>query len=73
MEDRWIALKQTEGEGQTIYVRVDAISALAPAGLGTRVWIHGTPVLVEEAPQQMIQKLKAAKPLLSPAKGEGRG
>jgi hypothetical protein len=68
MEDRWIALKQAEGEGQTVYVRVDAISALAPSGPGTRVWIHGTPVLVEETPQQVLQKLKAPKPLLSPPK-----
>ena len=72
MEDRWVALKQAEGDRQTVYVRVDAISALAQSGLGSRVWVHGTPVLVEETPQQVLQKLKAPKPLLAPPKGEGR-
>ena len=64
MEDKWISLKQAEGDRQSIFVRVDAISALAPSGLGSRVWIHGTPVLVEETPQQVLQKLKAPKPLM---------
>jgi len=68
MEDRWLTLKQSEEERQTIYVRVDAISAFAPAGHGTRVWIHGTPVLVEETPQQVLQKLKAPKPLTASPK-----
>jgi hypothetical protein len=62
MEDKWISLKQAEGDRQAVYVRVDAITA--PSGLGSRVWIHGTPVLVEETPQQVLQKLKAPKPLM---------
>jgi hypothetical protein len=70
MEDKWISLKQTEGERQAVYIRVDAISALAPAGPGSRIWVHGTPVLVEETPQQILQKLKAPKPLMG-RKGEG--
>jgi hypothetical protein len=65
MEDKWISLKQAEGGRQAVYVRVDAITALAPSGLGSRVWIHGTPVLVEETPQQVLQKLKAPKPLMA--------
>ena len=64
MEDKWISLKQTEGDRQAIYVRVEAISALAPSGPGSRLWIHGTPVLVEETPQQVLHKLKAPKPLM---------
>ena len=64
MDDKWISLKQAEGDRQSVYVRVDAITALAPSGLGSRVWIHGTPVLVEETPQQVLQKLKAPKPLM---------
>jgi len=64
MEDKWISLKQAEGDRQVIYVRVDAISALTPSGLGSRIWVHGTPVLVEETPQQVLQKLKTPKPLL---------
>ncbi len=70
MEDRWISLKQTEEERHTVYVRVDAITALAPYGPGSRIWVHGTPVLVEETPQQVLQKLKSPKPLLG-RKGEG--
>ena len=68
MEDKWVALKQAEGDRQTVYLRLDSISGIAPAGLGTRVWVHGTPVLVEEKPPQVIQKMKDAKPLLKPAK-----
>ena len=69
MEDKWIALKQAEGDRQTVYVRLDAISDIAPSGLGSRIWVHGTPVLVEETPQQVLQKLKTAKPLFGAAKG----
>lgn len=72
MEDRWIALKQAEGDRQTVYVRLDAISGIAPAGLGSKLWVHGTPVLVEEKPPQVLQKMKAAKPLLPTAKEEGK-
>jgi len=72
MEDRWVALKQAEGDRQTIYVRLDAISGIAPAGLGSKVWVHGTPVLVEEKPPQVLQKMKTAKTLLGTAKEEGR-
>lgn len=68
MEDKWIALKQAEGDRQTVYVRLDAISGIAPSGLGSRIWVHGTPVLVEETPQQVLQKLKAAKSLFGTAK-----
>ncbi len=72
MNDKWIALKQTEGDRQTFYVRVDAISALGPSGQGSRLWIDGTPVTVEETPQQVIAKLKAPKALLG-RKGEKEG
>lgn len=63
MEDKWIALKQAEGDRQTVWFRLDAISGIAPAGLGSKVWVHGTPVLVEEKPPQILQKMKTAKPL----------
>ncbi|HET9229312.1 MAG TPA: hypothetical protein VFR31_21715, partial [Thermoanaerobaculia bacterium] len=63
MEDKWFALKLAEGDRQTAYFRLDAISGIAPAGLGSRVWVHGAPVLVEEKPPQILQKMKAAKPL----------
>jgi len=46
MEDKWIALKLAEGDRQTAWFRLDAISGIAPAGLGSRLWVHGTPVLV---------------------------
>lgn len=72
MEDRWVALKQVEADRQTVYVRLDAISGIAPAGLGSKVWVHGTPLLVEEKPPQVLQKMKAAKPLFATQKGEGR-
>ena len=72
MEDRWVALKQAEGDRQTVYVRLDAISGISPAGLGSKVWVHGTPVLVEEKPPQVLQKMKTAKTLLGTAKEEGR-
>jgi len=65
MEDKWIALKQAEGDRQTVYFRLDAISGIAPAGLGSKVWVHGTPVLVEEKPPQILQKMKTARPLLT--------
>jgi hypothetical protein len=65
MEDKWIALKQAEGDRQTVYFRLDAISGIAPAGLGSKVWVHGTPVLVEEKPPQVLQKMKTAKPLFA--------
>lgn len=65
MEDRWVALKQAEGDRQTVYVRLDAISGISPAGLGSKVWVHGTPVLVEEKPPQVLQKMKTAKSLLA--------
>jgi hypothetical protein len=68
MEDKWIALKQAEGDRQTVYFRLDAISGIAPAGLGSKVWVHGTPVLVEEKPPQILQKMKEAKPLLKTQK-----
>ena len=71
MEDKWVALKQAEDDRQTVYVRLDAISGIAPAGLGSKVWVHGTPLLVEEKPPQVLQKMKAAKPLLPGQKGEG--
>jgi hypothetical protein len=71
MEDKWVALKQAEGDRQTVYVRLDAISGIAPAGLGSKVWVHGAPLLVEEKPSQVLQKMKAAKPLLPVPKGEG--
>ncbi|HEX5717140.1 MAG TPA: hypothetical protein VF179_13330 [Thermoanaerobaculia bacterium] len=64
MEDKWIALKQAEGDRQTVYFRLDAISGIAPAGLGSKVWVHGTPVLVEEKPPQVLQKMKTARSLL---------
>ena len=65
MEDKWFALKLAEGDRQTAYFRLDAISGIAPAGLGSRVWVHGAPVLVEEKPPQVLQKMKTAKTLLS--------
>jgi hypothetical protein len=65
MEDKWIALKQAEGDRQTVYFRLDAISGIAPAGLGSKVWVHGTPVLVEEKPPQVLQKMKTARPLFA--------
>ncbi|HWM90405.1 MAG TPA: hypothetical protein VN493_06525 [Thermoanaerobaculia bacterium] len=68
MEDKWVALKQAEGDRQMVYLRLDAISAIAPAGLGSKVWVHGTPVLVEEKPPQVLQKMKAAKPLFGTSK-----
>jgi len=70
MEDKWIALKLAEGDRQTAWFRLDAISGIAPAGLGSRLWVHGTPVLVEEKPPQVLQKMKTAKPLLPPASKE---
>lgn len=72
MEDKWVALKQAEGDRQTVYVRLDAISGIAPAGLGSKIWVHGTPVLVEEKPPQVLQKMKAARTLLPTSKEEGR-
>ena len=72
MEDKWVALKQAEGDRQTVYVRLDAISGISPAGLGSKVWVHGTPVLVEEKPPQVLQKMKTAKTLLGASKEEGR-
>ena len=72
MEDKWVALKQAESDRQTVYVRLDAISGIAPAGLGSKVWVHGTPLIVEEKPPQVLQKMKAAKPLLPVPKGEGK-
>jgi len=68
MEDKWIALKQAEGDRQMAYFRLDAISGIAPAGLGSRLWVHGTPVLVEEKPPQILQKMKTARPLFAAAK-----
>ncbi|MFL6294046.1 MAG: hypothetical protein ACJ759_24385 [Thermoanaerobaculia bacterium] len=68
MEDKWIALKLAEGDRQTAWFRLDAISGIAPAGLGSRLWIHGTPVLVEEKPPQVLQKMKTAKSLLPTSK-----
>ena len=65
MEDKWIALKLAEGDRQTAWFRLDAISGIAPAGLGSKLWVHGTPVLVEEKPPQVLQKMKAAKPLFA--------
>jgi len=65
MEDKWVALKQAEGDRQTAWFRLDAISGIAPAGLGSQVWVHGTPVLVEEKPPQVLQKMKMAKPLFT--------
>lgn len=68
MEDKWIALKQAEGDRQTAWFRLDAISGIAPAGLGSKIWVHGTPVLVEEKPPQILQKMKTARPLLPTSK-----
>lgn len=68
MEDKWIALKLAEGDRQTAWFRLDAISGIAPAGLGSRLWVHGTPVLVEEKPPQVLQKMKTARPLLAASK-----
>ena len=35
------------------------------------IWVHGTPLLVEEKPPQVLQKMKTAKPLFPGKKGEG--
>jgi hypothetical protein len=64
MDDRWIALKQSDGDGQTVYVRVDAITSIAPAGMGSRLTVQGSPLRVEETPQQVIQKMRSPKGLL---------
>jgi hypothetical protein len=70
MEDRWIVLKQAEGDRQVIYVRLDAIASLAPSGMGSVLSVYGTPLVVEETPQQVIQKMKTAKSLLGKPEGK---
>jgi hypothetical protein len=64
MDDRWIALKQTDGDRQMVYVKVEAITSIAPSGMGSRLTIQGSPLLVDETPQQVIQKMRSPKGLV---------